>query len=235
MATKKTKKKTTAKAHVDPPAATPRPAPTITSVANAANHSTKVDLQTGWAALVAGILAHYAPTDTFLVPDGTLTRDLVVQKLHKFIAAAEATKDRKKEYLAAVQAERHVLAELRPTHDSIVSIVRGRYGKSSQLLLQYGITPAKTRKKTVATKSAAVEKSLATRAARGTKGRRQRSAIRGMVATPVTTTPSADATQPSGIVAGVAAPAATAPQPAAAPAPPEATGASNPRRTGGST
>jgi hypothetical protein len=226
MASKKSEKKTAA------PSGPGRGL--ITSVANAGRHATKLGLQASWNALVAGIVGNYDVSDKFATPEGLLPRDEVVGRLHRFIDAAEATKRLRKEYLASVQDERHVLAELRPLHDSIVAIVRGRYGKSSQILLQFGITPMQPQKKSAAAKSVAVQKALATREARGTRGRRQRLAIHGTLPSPepapAAKPEAADSTAPA---SPMTAPAA--PQPgAAATVPPGARGPTGSGGAGGS-
>lgn len=184
MSTKETKKS----AHTEP-AATPDGAPpdahgavAITSVANAATPRKKVDVQAAWGALVAGILAHYTPAEAFRLPSGPLKRDQVVSTLRRFIAAAEVTKERHKAYLAAVQSERQVLAELRPIHKSVVTIIRGEYGSTSRTLMDFGLAPEKSRRKSPGSKFVAGERLRATREARGTRGRKQRARIHGTLA-----------------------------------------------------
>lgn len=156
-------------------------APVVTAVADASRGRKKVHIQAAWAAFIGGIRAHYAPTETFRMPGGTLSRDELAARLERFIESAETTKAKHREYLAAVQAERRAFAELRPTYDSAVSIVRGHHGKQSRTLLEFGIRPAKPRNVSPATLLVAAEKARATRLARGTMGKRQRANIRGVL------------------------------------------------------
>lgn len=155
--------------------------PVITMVAEAARRRRKLDVQAAWSALIVGLRKNYAPAETFRMPGGTLTRDELAARLQRFIASAEKTKAKQREYLAAVQAERRTFAELRSTYDCAVSILRGHHGKASRQLLEFGIAPAKPRQVSVATQLVAVEKANATRIARGTMGKRQREKIHGVL------------------------------------------------------
>lgn len=154
-------------------------APAITAVANASRRRRKVEIQAAWTAFIQGILTNYAQSESFRLPDGTLTRDQLAARLGRFIASAEKTKAKHREYLAAVEAERRTFSELRPTYDCAASIVRGHHGRESRRLLDFGIAPARPRNVSAATQYVAAEKAKATREARGTMGKRQREKIRG--------------------------------------------------------
>jgi hypothetical protein len=190
------------------------PLPVITSMPDGTRRRRKIDLQATWAGLIQGLIKNYAPKDVFMMLHGTLTRDQLTARLQRFIASAEKTKARHSEYLAALEAERRTLAELRSTYDCTVSIVRGRHGKSSERLLEYSIAPAKPRKVSAETKLAAVAKGLATRAARGTMGKRQRAKIRGWTLSWKMAAVQAPAPGPAVGVAGVGTPPPTPPSPA---------------------
>jgi len=75
--------------------------------------------------------------------------------------------------------------------------VTGAFGLNSAEAQEFGFAPRKLGTKSAATKATAAELSLATRRARGTRGKRQREKIKGTLpvpaapAAPVTTTPAA--------------------------------------------
>jgi len=94
--------------------------------------------------------------------------------------------------------------------------VTGTFGPTSQEALEFGFLPAKVGTKSADTKATAVEKSLATREARGTRGRRQRQQIKGTTvapaapADPAVTTPAAT---PAVVASSPAAPSTHGPSP----------------------
>ena len=170
---------------------------------------------------MAGLLANYQPTDTFLVESELYTRDEAVAELNRFITAAEETKTNNQAWLASVQNERQVLSEVAPFKTGLCAIIIARYGKTSPQLRQYGLPPQKPRKVKVETKSAALLKGEATRKARGTMSKKERQSIKAAPATPspapvatVTPAPAAPEAAPVANAANVA-PAAVAPAPAA--------------------
>ena len=209
------------------PAATPPPTadpatPVITSVANGGNKGTKVDLQTAYLSLIAGLLAYFQPGDPFALAAGVMTRDQLIARFQQFVAAAEATKSSNAVWRSDVQAERAMELMVAPVRAGLKSILQGKFGKSGTQLLKFGITPLKAPVKTTAVKTAAVAKSKATREARGTKGSVQKKEIvgnvTGVVITPMTAGPAVpvtteNAASPSG---GAVVPA---PSPTPTPAP----------------
>jgi hypothetical protein len=199
----------------------PSPPPIITTTANGSNSGTKVDLQTSYSALVAGLQAYYQPGDVFQIPSGSETRDQVIADLQEFVQAAEDTKAAYQAWRAAVQKERTIEASTRLEKRAVTRVVQGRFGDAAAVLLQFGIPPRKPVVKTVASKAGAVVKSEATRAARGTKGSKQKLSVSGDVSgvtiTPVTETASAPTpTAPAAANAAPANPPAPAPKPTSA-------------------
>jgi len=189
------------------PAATPTPAtpqatpppqtPPVTGVANGGNQGTKVELQTSYLALIAGLLAYYQPDDEFLLASGVMTRDQLIASFQKYVASAEATKSSNQAWRADVQTERAAELSVRPLRANVKSLLEGRFGKSGTQLTTFGYTPAKIGVKTTTSKTAAVAKSKATRTARGTKGSVQKQSVSGnvtgVVITPVTAGPTVPA------------------------------------------
>ena len=169
------------------PAATPPPptadpaTPAITSVANGSNKGTKVDLQTAYLSLIAGLLAYFQPGDPFALAAGVMTRDQLIALFQQFVAAAEATKSSNAVWRSDVQAERAMEQMVAPVRAGLTSILQGKFGKSGTQLLKFGMTPLRAPVKTTAVKTAAVAKAKATRTARGTKGSTQKKDIVGNV------------------------------------------------------
>jgi hypothetical protein len=60
-----------------------------------------------------------------------------------------------------------------------------KFGASSQAAKDMGFAPRKVAKRTVETKQHAVQQSIATREARHTMGKKQRSRIKGVVVAPI--------------------------------------------------
>jgi hypothetical protein len=210
MAAKKTATTTTTKtskaAKKATPAvpATPAPSPpapnspvltqpsAITGVANDSNQGSKVELQTSYAAFITGLQQFYQPTDLFDLPTGVMTRDEVIAEFQRFITAAEKTKASNKVWRTDVQTERAVALQVAPIRRGVRSVVTGKFGADGAELLQFGVEPRKPPKKTAATKALAVQKMLATRKSRGTKGSVQKKDIHGTVPD-ASATPSAPA------------------------------------------
>ncbi len=183
------------------PAATPTATPLITGSANGSNHGTKTDLQTSYAALIAGLTAHYQPGDVLRLPTGDETRDEVIADLQKFVKAAEDTKTAYLAFRAAVQNERALELVLRPEKLAVQNVVIGRFGRTSTTLLTFGIQPRVPVVLTVAAKAAAAAKRAATRKARGTQGSKQKldvvGNVTGVVITPVTSEPATPSASPA--------------------------------------
>jgi hypothetical protein len=92
--------------------------------------------------------------------------------------------------------------------------LQGRFGKGAAELQQFGFTPQKKAQRAAKTKAAAVLQNQSTRAARGTKGKKQKATIKG--ARPVTVTVVAPSASASGATtpAGATAASASAAKPA---------------------
>ena len=159
-------------------------------MANGNNTGTKVELQTAYLALIAGLEEFYQPGDVFELPTGDIARDELIATFQGFVNAAENTKSSYQAWRQDVQTERVAEQSAGPQRAAVKAVLVGKYGKSSTQLLRFGIAPAKVPTKSTAVKTAAVAKSEATRAARGTKGKVQKQSITGnvtgVVITPVT-------------------------------------------------
>ena len=189
----------------------------MTGVANGSGKGTKVELQSSYLALIAGLLANFQPDDPFAVRTGIMTRDQLIAQFQGFVTAAEDTKASNQAWRADVQAELAQELKVRPLRADVKGILVARLGRSSTQLLGYGFNPAKPIVVSPAARAAGVAKAKATRAARGTKGSVQKQDVTGNV-TGVVITP---------VIAGPSTPQPAAPSPSPAPAPaPAPTGAS---------
>jgi hypothetical protein len=208
-----------------PPTAAPA-TPTMTGVANGGGRATKVELQSSYLALIAGLQANFQPGDSFAVRSGILTRDQVVAELQGFVTCAENTKSSNQAWKADVQAERAEELKVAPLRADVKGILVARLGASSSQLVGYGFSPRKVTVVTPAAKAAAAAKAKATRAARGTKGSVQKLDVTGNVIgvtiTPMIAGPSIPATPAPAAGGGSAGNGASAP--AASPTPPATAG-----------
>jgi hypothetical protein len=157
--------------------------PQITGTASANNHTTKVDNQALYQAVITGLLAFYAPTDTFLIQSVTYTRDELITRFQAFIAAVEQTSSGYQQWRQDVQSERALELGVAPLRVGVRGIVQTRFGKQGLQLLQFGFQPAKVAVRTPASLVLASAKAKATRQARGTQSPKQKQAIHGTVTT----------------------------------------------------
>jgi hypothetical protein len=212
-----THKKTTTPASPVSPVSNPPPSPTptvvsptMTGVANGSNNATKVDLQALYQSVISGLLAFYAPTDTFLMKSGTYTRDELVTQFQAFVAAFETTKSNYQQWRQGIQAERELELTVQPLRVGVRAIAQTRFGKDGAQLLQFGFQLAKVPVHSPASKVRGAAKAKATREARGTLGKKEKADIHGTVTTVTVGTP---APQAGDGAPAPAAPVTVAPQP----------------------
>jgi hypothetical protein len=199
------------------------PGPLITGTANGSNHATKVDLQALYQAVVSGLLAFYAPTDTFLMKSGTFTRDELVSQIQSFVAAIEKTKSSNQQWRQDVQAERALELVVQPLRVGVRAIVQTRFGKDGVQLLQFGFQPAKVVQRSAESLVLSQAKAKATRALRGTASKKAKAGLKGTVTTVTVGTPAPQEGAPAPATpAATPAPAAPAAVEAPAPAAPAA-------------
>jgi hypothetical protein len=145
--------------------------------------------------MVSGLTKHYAG-QSLVLNNTTMTAEEVIAALNALpsaVAAAEEAVTVAKTQTATADATADTVSVLMTAlHGAIFS----RFGNANAAVEDFGMTPKKTRTRTVASKAEQVAKSLATRAERHTLGSRQKAAIHGTVpaAAPATpTTPTAPA------------------------------------------
>ncbi len=130
-------------------------------------------------ALRHSILVSLPGVDRFLLSFMTLSRDELVARVQARLDAAIATKTSRQAMHNAVAAERIAEAQFRPLRSALRSYVAAVYSANAPQLQEFGFVQNRRPAKTVASKATAIVKAKATRAARATKGRKQKAAIKG--------------------------------------------------------
>lgn len=161
--------------------------------------------------LIAGTQKHLA-NQSFTIGKQTYTAANIVTMLQGRVTTAQAVITAKSAWQAAIKADADEQGQTKPLFDSFVTMVQAMFQGTPDVLADFGLVPRKTTKKTVAVKQEAIVKSKATRVARGTKGTKQKAAIKGAVPS---TPPAAGAT--SSGASTTASTTASTPQVVAAP------------------
>jgi hypothetical protein len=141
----------------------------------------KPTIESAYRALISATGTEYGPNDTFLILGQTLPQPALISRFQKRLEAAIKTAAMQASYRGTVQEEHTVNAEVAPVRSSFKSILVARYGKDSPKLLEFGYQPSKKAKRSVASKTVAVAKGKATRVARNTQGKVQKSKTKGAV------------------------------------------------------
>jgi hypothetical protein len=151
--------------------------------------------------LIQGIQLHFAKTKTVTLQGKPLNVPNLVSLLQASIDAGKDTDGKRAIYLEAAKASREADAAVEPTALVFTNFLESTMSPTD--LADFGITVKARAVPDVATKAAAVVKSAATRKARGTMSKKQKSKIVGVVS---------DTTPPPAPTAEVApaAPSATA-------------------------
>jgi hypothetical protein len=127
--------------------------------------------------MVAGLTKYYAG-QTLVLNNAALTVEQVIAALNGLmsqVAQAEATQTLANTQTATADATAQDVALMM---SALRSVIQGHFGKANVEVLDFGMSPVKRGKRTVASKAVAIARSLATRAERHTMGKRQRAAIR---------------------------------------------------------
>jgi hypothetical protein len=126
------------------------------------------------------------------------------QELQAEVDAAKTTQSAKTAWQQAVLAEQKVATQAASLRKALRSYLIGTYGAKSATVAEFGFAPKQAAVVVVATKAAANEKRKATRAARGTLGKKQKQGIKGAV-------PAASASAPVAPAVNSITPKTTAP------------------------
>jgi hypothetical protein len=128
--------------------------------------------------LAPGILKHLQNLASVTLGDVSYTPAALVQLLQGCADAVDAALTLKAKWQKAVAAARVILLNARPIIRAFKQYLQVTYGNNAEVLQDFGQTPRKTGKPLVETKAQALVKQRATRVLRGTKGKRQKKAIK---------------------------------------------------------
>ncbi len=155
--------------------------------------------------MIEGVQGHLADK-SFIVGDKSYAAKDVIAVYQGRVTTGQAVVTARAAWQAAVKADRDQRAQTAVFVGAFRAIVQGMY-QDPGTLADFGLAPRKSTKKTVETKATAVAKTLATRKARGTMGKKEKSKIKG----DITAEPSASGSEAKP-------PAASTPTTPAAPA-----------------
>jgi len=144
----------------------------------------KVTRQARITKVIAGIQQFFMGMQVIVLGGKSYTPVALVGLLQRVLDAINQSSSAKAGYEAAVQNERNQIAETAPVLRFIEKFVVLQFGDTqdaSQKLDVFGYAPRKVPAKKVSTKSEAIAKAKATRAARGTTGPKQKAKIKGTV------------------------------------------------------
>jgi hypothetical protein len=141
--------------------------------------------------LAAGAQKHLSGMPQLILESGTLTPAQVQTQLQGFANLRSRVTGAQAAVQAALADEKSKAPAMRAFFNAFIGFVRAAFGNSPDVLADFGLAPKKARKTpTAEQKAAAVAKRKSTREARGTKGKKQKLAIKGdvtgVVVTPVT-------------------------------------------------
>ena len=160
--------------------------------------------------LVAGVNKHFANIASLMFQSATFTPAQIMTSLQRIATLRDDVDTAKTATKAKLAIEASEAPALRSLMTAFVSFVRVTYGKSPDVLADFGLHPRKVATPlTVEKKAAAAAKRASTRAARHTKGAQQKKAVKGTV-TGVVVTPISAAQPVVTVSNGTSAPAAGA-------------------------
>jgi hypothetical protein len=192
-------------------------APTNLNIKNKSNEAALAE------SLAAGTQKHLSTMTTLMVGGSTTTPAQAEAQLTALSTLRNDVDAARTALNAKIATETAQLPALRAFLVAFVAFVRGTFGNSPDVLADFGLAPRKAKTPlTAEQKTAAAAKRKATRAARGTTGKKAKLAVKGnvtgVVVTPVTTPAASPAPEPAQ-PAPTASPASPSPAPAAATAP----------------
>ncbi len=154
---------------------------------------------TAIAQLLSGFQKHWDLGGLHLNSE-TLEPKEVTASLRAVIEAGARVAEARGALAAALHDEEAVLAEKADVITCLKQVVTNAFKNKPDVLADFGLGPRARKQLTVKEKLDAVTKQLATRDARGTKGKRQKAAIHGApVATHATEAPAAPTVPPTPI------------------------------------
>lgn len=144
-------------------------------------------------ALIAGTTKTF-PNATLTFGNASVQSSSIIQDLQNLEKAMLALNAAESNAKDAMSALRTLEASVGPLLRAYKRFLLATYGTATQQLAEFGLQPPKARTPiSTETRATATAKARATRAARGTKGKKQKAAIKGDVAgvvvTPITVSP----------------------------------------------
>ncbi|HEY3816534.1 MAG TPA: hypothetical protein VGL81_05150 [Polyangiaceae bacterium] len=142
--------------------------------------------------MIAGIQKRLSTTPTITLNGQPFTTAALITFFQDEIDTAGATLLAEGAFHKAVAAEKAAVAAGEPVFRALRAFLLNLFEGQPDVLADFGITVVARQVPSAATKAAAALKAKATRAARGTGGKRQKAKITGAApATPATTPPAA--------------------------------------------
>jgi len=137
--------------------------------------------------VLEGIDKHFRDLNSFKLGGASIASGDLKGLIQSDIDASDATVQTRAKLREDVKVERDVHAKVNPVLRSFKFFVIAQFGETanaSTTLADFGFSPRKSTKKTVATKTVATEKTKATRTLRHTMGPKQKAKVKGTVPAP---------------------------------------------------
>lgn len=145
---------------------------------------TKAERQGQARKFLAGT-SKYITKNIVLAGESVSEKD-IANAIQASIDAEDACDELRGKLRVQLRASRAATRNAKQLTSSVKRYIITHYGENSPVLEEFGFSPRKVAQRTVAEKAQAVEKQLATRAARHTMGSRQKAEVHGDVSTPAT-------------------------------------------------
>ena len=150
--------------------------------AGMSNYTTKAEREAEVRKNLAGVSKHI--TKNVVLNGTSVSAKDIANVLQSTISADDVCDALRLKLAEALKSARTAQTSAKAMKKALKQYVIAHFGESSPVLADFGFSPRKLAQKTVAEKYVAVEKQLATRAARHTMGSRQKAAIHGQVESP---------------------------------------------------
>jgi len=137
--------------------------------------------------VLEGIDKHFRDLNSFKLGGASIASGDLKGLIQSDIDASDASVQTRAKLREDVKVERDLHAKVNPILRSLKFFVIAQFGETanaSTTLADFGFSPRKSAKKTVATKTVATEKTKATRTLRHTMGPKQKAKVKGTVPAP---------------------------------------------------
>jgi hypothetical protein len=129
--------------------------------------------------MIDGITRHLGTAASLTIGSQAVTPAAFIGMFEARLASAKTVQSVAAARATAVKADQDERAKNAKLLLSLKRVVVGMFSESPDTLADFGLSPPKTTKKTVAVKATAIAKTTATRKARSTMGSKQKSLIKG--------------------------------------------------------